>query len=481
MGILSKMPHKDLLLLYAISQELIERAEEEGFSVSDYISKISKKDNVEVRELTIDTLASVSEFKFVIILAHHDYGTDSLLLGNGTYLPLNVLVSMLPNNLKRDVVLDFAVCRTHDDKKKVNLTDEIKKINAHYYVQTAEEETDLKTRLKVYRLLPTVLKVRPETNYHQAYLFCLNELKSRRQSVKVRSCTTKLGGTESSEDVKTTVYSPLRVVRGEYFSILVAMHFDADNGTLFVDQRRNDPYLKDEEPREHNIVLNNVHYGDELFIKLSFEDATKHHNDLIRVYNDDNPKSVIISDKNEIEFEVFVDVEYPYSYFKAILEYIMDGRCIKKFNYHKYEFRSENPQYNKKPERPQLTIAGDKSYQTKLPGTITFKDGEKNKKERVLQAMRKVVEDGLINKKQDWAAVYIKIRNEKIFDFLTRADFFRLINSQKFSSEIVPKYASSIEKLVHYNSQIDQWVLIGKISLDDKLTELADKFFDYYQ
>lgn len=372
MGVLSEMQHKDILFLFAISQELIVRAEEEGFSVSDYISKISKKDNVEVRELTIDTLASVNEFKFVIILAHHDYGTDSLLLENGTYLSLNVLVSMLPNNLKRDVVLDFAVCRTHDDKKKVNLTDEIKKINAHYYVQTAEEETDLKTRLKVYRLLPTVLKVRPETNYHQAYLFCLNELKSRRQSVKVRPSTTKLGGTESSEDVKTTVYSPLRVVRGERFNIWIAMHFDADKGTLFIDERNNDPRLKDVKARKHNVVLNNVHYDDELSIKISFEDGNDNPTELISVTNN-NPKSFRLSDKIvPLKFRVFVDTGYPYDYFTAILEYIKDGHCLKKFDNLIYGFESVYPQYDTKQGRLQINIGGDKSYQTKDPGAFNI-------------------------------------------------------------------------------------------------------------
>ena len=374
MGVLSEMQHKDILFLFAISQELIVRAEKEGFSVSDYISKISKKDNVELRELTKEALASVSEFKFVIILAHHDYGTDSLLLGNGTYLPLNVLVSLLPNNLKGDVVLDFAVCRTHDDKKKVNLTDEIKKINAHYYVQTAEEETDLKTRLKVYRLLPTVLKVRPETNYHQAYLFCLYELKSRQQSGKVRPSTTKLGGTESSEDVKTSVYSPRYTVRGESFSILVAMHFDADNGTLFVSQRRNNMRLAGPEAeREHNVAINNLHYGDELSIKISFEDANDNPTEFIWVKNN-NPQSVKISDKIvPLEFRVFVDAVYPSSCFKAILEYIKDRHCLMKFDNHIYEVESVYPQYYTKPERPPINITGDKTWQSLKPDRINSK------------------------------------------------------------------------------------------------------------
>ena len=132
-----------ILFLYSLSPALRERAEKEGFSVSKFISSLSGLENVELRELTEEALSFAGcRFKAIVFLAHHDYSTDSLVLSDGSPLPLARIAASLPVSLD-GVMLDFAVCSSS------HIADEIKRANPKCHVQTANSETDLKLRMTV--------------------------------------------------------------------------------------------------------------------------------------------------------------------------------------------------------------------------------------------------------------------------------------------------------------------------------------------
>ena len=386
---ISNCPLKDVLCLISLTTDIRLKMIENGYNPDDAIKKL-KGIGVDVCDLTIQNLSKINQYRLVIIICHHiqSQDIDALVLSDNTLLPVDVFVNAISKEFTG--LLDLAICQS---KEMAYAIKALSKFSDSIRIQYAEDETDVEFRLcYIYPDLLKIFSFDPIDDYKERYIEAYRKAVQyaiRRQNEGVKDPNslpegTKLGGGESSGDVKTTIYSPLRVVRGECFSILVAMHFDADNGTLFIDRRRNDPSLKGEEPREHNVVLNNVHYGDELSIKMSFEDATKYLTDHIWV-NNDNPKHITISDKLELEFEVFVDAEYPYSYFKAILEYIKDGHCLKKFDYHKYEFKSAYLHYSKL-ERSQINLNGTQSYKGKQPKLSSFlnmqKEDETNKDEK---------------------------------------------------------------------------------------------------
>lgn len=363
------MHKKDILFLISLPADL-----KAGMKISytEYISILRSIERIELREsISQSDLAIADKFPLVIIVAHNNVSEESLILENGTLLPWTSIISYLPVSCTNTI--DIGACKAK--LGEMSVADAIKEHCPNIRrVLSPKKVTKVEGRLMLYReMLPSIDH---DKDYYEVYSSKVAELQNRiiqlREGRKNKTDTlqgTKLG-TESSEDVKTTVYSPRRVVRGERFSIFIAMHFDADNGTLFIDQRNNDPRLEEEKPREHNVVLNNVHYGDELSIKISFEDANDKPTELIYVI-DNNPQHVKIIDKIvPLEFRVFVDAEYPCKYFTAILEYIKDGHCLKKFDYHRYGFESENPQYYIDNERPQINLTGDKTWLSKRAETF---------------------------------------------------------------------------------------------------------------
>ena len=471
------MQHKkSVLFLVSLSKRTIKEIENKGVDYQFFMRTIRGYSHVEFHDTISEQLISTAPLYRVVVIIGHQVNR-CIELSDGSLFPMQKIVSALPASFNG--YLHVAVCGSSIVKLA------IKERCPNSKVRTSPETTQLELQFHIYSQLLSHTDLSKEnfSDWYNNIRRNIMEEQGRKNPTDLAKlpCATKLGE-DPSEDVKTTVYSPRRVVRGERFSIFIAMHFDADNGTLFFNKRNNDPRLQDEDPRELNVVLNNVHYGDELSIKISFEDANDKPTELIYVI-DNNPQHVKINDKIvPLEFRAFVDAEYPCSYFTTILEYIKDGHCLKKFDYHRYGFESVYPQYNYKLEGRQVSIGGSQNKLVRYAEPFSPQKGDKIEK-RVLQAMRKVVEDGLIENKQDWAAVYIKIRNEKIFYSFTIAAFVKLIKSQEFSSEIVPQSGSNIEKLAYYNSKKGQWLLYNRKyeDEDNRLIKLADIFFDYYQ
>ena len=374
---ISNCPHKDELCLISLTTDLRKKMTNKGYDPDDAIKNL-KGIGVDVCDLTIQSLSKINQYRLVIIICHHiqSQDIDALVLSDNTLLPVDVFVNAISKEFTG--LLDLAICQS---KEMAYAIKALSKFSDSIRIQYAEEGTDVEFRLcYIYPDLLKYFSFDPIDDYKERYIEAYRKAVQyaiRRQNEGVKDPNslhegTKLGGGESSGDVKTTVYSPLRVVRGERFNIWIAMHFDADNGTLFIDERNNDPRLKDVKARKHNVVLNNIHYGDELSIKISFEDGNDNPTELISVTNN-NPKSFRLSDKIvPLKFRVFVDTGYPYDYFTAILEYIKDGHCLKKFDNLIYGFESVYPQYDTKQGRLQITIGGDKSYQTKDPGAFNI-------------------------------------------------------------------------------------------------------------
>ncbi|MBR0047523.1 MAG: hypothetical protein IJP75_11715 [Bacteroidaceae bacterium] len=473
----------DILFLYSISQQLVEQAEEERFPVFDYIEKIGKNEHVELLELKEDALLYVNQFKYVVFLAHHDYEADSLVLADGTFLPLNKLIGLLPANLAGKVVLDFAICRS------THLAQYIKRLNTNYSVFTANEETDLKLRLSVYLLLFEHLQVHPETNYREAYDFCLDKLKCgllKRQKDKegLRSSVTKLGGDSGA---KTSVYAPHEFVCGETFCVWVYIHYDVDTGMRLKIIQNHD---KKQAQREHNITLKN-HNGDILTLRIDFLDGTRNPTDLIRVGDKQKIISVPINEEKEIKYTVFVAKEYPFSKFWLRLRYFKGNECLQEFSNDVFylEERSPSGQYI---ERLVGDAGNGRNFGGPMVNHLSPEDGQsktgnmfKSKRECVEYAMKEVVKQGKIKRKLDWAAIY-KVLNEKAEQSeqsqqskdsgggysCSVKDFVDIVKSIGFDKNIEPTTESVIHKfLAGFNKKrYPKWE-ISKISKDDRISD----------
>ena len=107
----------------------------------------------------------------------------------------------------------------------------------------------------------------------------------------------------------------------------------------------------------------------------------------------------------------------------------------------------------------------------------------RSREERVAAGMRHVVDRNLVQKKQDWAAIYQVLLDEEIYEKLTKTDFVKKVQSLGFTSELVPSSSSNIDKVMFSNSsKYPAWRITGFADEEtDRLTALASAFLTFYR
>ena len=103
--------------------------------------------------------------------------------------------------------------------------------------------------------------------------------------------------------------------------------------------------------------------------------------------------------------------------------------------------------------------------------------------ERVAASMRHVVDRNLVQKKQDWAAIYQVLLDEEIYEKLTRTDFVKKVQTLGFTNELVPSSSSNIDKVMFSNaSKYPAWRITGFTDEEtERLTALATSFLTFYR
>ena len=104
-------------------------------------------------------------------------------------------------------------------------------------------------------------------------------------------------------------------------------------------------------------------------------------------------------------------------------------------------------------------------------------------KECITKAMRQLVSNNLIKKKQDWAAVYQIIIERDLYLKLTKKDFVDMVKSQHFTDELVPASSSNLDKMIFSTThQYPNWSIDGKSAKElQRLTHIAECFLAFYQ
>lgn len=324
--------HKDILFLVSLSPDIIFDLKNKNFDYSYFLNQIRSFNNVDYREsISKEDLTIANQFKIVIVVGHRK--GDFLELSDRTLFPLSDIVASLPSDFTG--VIDVSVCNSTD------IHAAIKMHCPRALVQTANEKTGIDFRLPLYSILLNRFPV--NINYRDAYLLLLERMEAKqnlipKQELENRQTTTKLG-MESKEDIRTSVFMPKNVTRGEFFKLQIKMHLDIDTGTLYFEEAEgNDPNTFQ---RKKNVAIKNVNKGDELFINLCFLDAKDMKPTKLIIVKDQEQvedyyliKKTIKDENPMLQLHVKVTNEYPDRHFFTTIKFLKDGKpLIDEFNW----------------------------------------------------------------------------------------------------------------------------------------------------
>lgn len=350
--------NKSVLFLISLSQNKIREIEDKGVDYRMFLETIRNYSHVEVHETINDELLSKAHLYEVVIIVGHQVD-GCIEMADSSLFPMNKVAYAL--NPTFNGYLHVAICGSSI------IRDNIKACCPNSRVRTSKKTTQLELQLLIYSLLLSRNDLNKETfdywyEFERNYIKEIQERKDPSDLAKL-PCATKLG--TESDIIKSSVFAPHRVPRGELFDLIVVLHHNEDNGTLEVEIQNHDEMMR---LRDHNVVLNNIHRGDILFLRISFLDATKSPTRLISVESD-NPQNVTIGDNNEkVLFEIYVAKEYSCGYFRIVLEYIKDGKCLRKTDENKVYIKKEDYQHeiNKEKQhsdfRGPLNLEGNKNF-----------------------------------------------------------------------------------------------------------------------
>lgn len=404
----TKEQHKDILCLISLSDATRQQMKENGYDPDEAIKELKAIDNVDVGDITMQTISTIFRYKLVIIICHHvrKSNIDALELSDGTLLPVDSFVNAVVNtvNNRYTGLIDLCICDSE------NMAKSIKALSQHpdlYKIQYAEKDTGVEFRLCY--IYPKLLQYFSfdsikdyRIRYRESFLEAIEKAK-KDQKEKIEDVTslpegTKLGGAESSEDVKTSVFFPNEVVRGEFYKLQIILHLDVDTGTLYFDiAKGNDPKTAD---RKTNVVLKNVYKGDYLLLNLSFLDGENRRptkqliadeRDELTFEDDHYTKEIIVNDEDKTEITIHVKVNKDYNDIKffTIIKFIKDDKCLMTFDletgFKTEPFQNDSKEEGKRPivkdvksgfsDTPNIKEQLEKTKQGKI-----YKDTHKDEK-----------------------------------------------------------------------------------------------------
>lgn len=355
------MQHKSVLFLISLSQNKIHEIEEKGVDYKLFMKTIRSYSHVEVHEtITEELISTASLYEVVVIVGHQVDGCIEM--RDGSLFPMAKIASALHQYTG---YIHVAVCGSSV------IRDAIKQGSPDSRLRTSKQSTQLELQLLIYSLLLSRTDLNKDT-FDYWYEFEWNfikEIQERKDPADLAKlpCATKLGEA-SSENVKTSVFFPEEVVRGEFYKLQIILHLDVDTGTLYFDiAKGNDPKTAE---RKNNVALKNVHTGDYLLLNLSFLDAENRlptRQIIVQEleFEDDHfTKEITISDKDKTEIIICVKVtkDYHYGKFFTLLKFLKDYE-VSSFEFDTYIKTEDIQDVSNDPERKEFNLnAGKPNY-----------------------------------------------------------------------------------------------------------------------
>lgn len=403
------MQHKkSVLFLISLSQIKIQEIEEKGVNYELFLKTIHGYSHVEVHETISEELISKAfSYNVVVVVGHQVNGCIEM--ADGSLFPMSKIAQALPAQFNG--YMHVAVCGS------TSIRDEIKQLCPDSRVRTSNKVTQLELQILIYSMLLSRTDLSKETFDHW-YVFerdHIKELQKRKNPADLAKlpCATKLGDSSNTSDdsVKTSVFMPEKVTRGEFFKLQIKMHLDIDTGTLYLeDAEGNDPNTVQ---RKKNVAIKNIQIGDELLLNLCFLDGDS---DLIpteqikikkELYKEelnsiDNiyTLGITISEENQtLVLHVKIANEYIYSKFFTIIEFVKDSKpLIEPFNL-ETGFKTDDSQKCSNIKRSRGDIGGNQNKLVREPERVhlsieQMKQLEEERRERILSQLLAYVNSG---------------------------------------------------------------------------------------
>ena len=382
------MQHKSVLFLISLSQNKILEIEEKGVDYQLFLRTIRAYSHVEVHEtISEDLISTASLYEVVVIVGHQVDGCIEM--GDGLLFPMEKIASALHHYTG---YIHVAVCGSSV------IRDAIKQGSPDSRLRTSKQSTQLELQLLIYSLLLKRTDLNKNTfdywyEFEWNFIKEIQERKDPADLVKL-PCATKLGE-ESSGNVKTSVFFPEEVVRGEFYKLQIILHLDVDTGTLYFDiAKGNDPGTA---KRKTNVALKNVQKGDRFLLNLSFLDGENRRpteqiivdeRDELTFENDYYTKAIIVNDedKTEITIHVTVNKDYNDSKFFTIIKFIKDDKCLMTFDL-ETGFKAESFYNDSTEEGKRPIVKGVKSGFSDIPNIK--EQIEKTKQEKMYEDTHK--------------------------------------------------------------------------------------------
>lgn len=472
------MQHKkSVLFLISLSQSKIQEIEEKGVNYELFLKTIHGYTHVEIHETISEELINKASLYNVVVVVGHQVN-ECIEMPDGSLFPMNKIAQALPAEFNG--YLHVAVCGSS------SIRDEIKRRCPDSRVRTSNRATQLELQILIYSQLLSRTDLCKETfdywyEFHRNYIKEIQKRKSPEELATLPWAST-LG--EPTTAPIPTVYSPNHVIRGYEFEIQIFLHYDTEKGIV-----HDIAIGRDHETKPHLIpeTLKDIQKGDEVEIRLSMQDVKSNPTDQIIVCGKEctYSETITICDTfAEKVFDVIVCEEYKYEEFKAVVEFVKDGKSIIKPYKYKISFKQESSQ---KINNADLVdeIEGRKDF----TGNPIIKTNILN--EKVIMAMAKILKLNSIHRKQDWAVIYrVLYENSICYD---RTQFVKQLRF-RFGKEYgycIPASSSSIDKFLCYlseNTKHPNWIFKWDTkdpekakSETERLITLAHDFLKYYR
>lgn len=315
----SKEQHKDILCLISLSDATRQQMKENGYDPDEAIKELKAIDNVDVGDITMQTISTIFRYKLVIIICHHvrKSNIDVLELSDGTLLPVDNFVNAVVNavNNRYTGLIDLCICDSENMAKSIKALSQTPDL---YRIQYVNENEETGVEYRLFQIYPKLLKFSfdPIEDYHIRYrkaFLKANEKAKKDQKEEIEDVSSLPEGTNLG--TMSTSAAPETVYRNSPFPVKVYIHADGDEIDINVEI---DKYQKH---RKRNLKLND---GDHIKWDVSFNTRpmSEYTQYLKHIVGERSFTDTWKSDTSEIRhtFEFFMEDAFPLNGFNVDLK-----------------------------------------------------------------------------------------------------------------------------------------------------------------
>lgn len=302
-----RSPKRHSRFLFMISLPETEEFVREMPFVNDTISKLTNLGVDVYTKINSDVLSKMTHYDYVIVIAHHDEMTDSLVLQDQS-LAINDFVNLIPEDFCG--VIDFSSCYSAGAMAKIKA-----RTNYKCKVQAVVKQTTLALRLIMYPHIVNILMENEEIGYDIAYSQVLDAITlslsqvdnngtsfltdRRPDEYAEKANATKLG------DNFSTIYAPSQIKRNQPFLVNLFFHKEEETGTVELMAQR---FAPNTSLVETQIIPIDLNIKDRLTARLSI---ISDNSDDVNVNNGIDTKSIIWFNRaTKIQFPVTVSSKF---------------------------------------------------------------------------------------------------------------------------------------------------------------------------